>query len=193
MNHLILIKHARPQIDETQSAPDWHLSDSGRASCTPLAEALRPYKPDLLITSEEPKARETGQLVADALQIPYSSAPNFHEHDRKGVLFIPQETWHTTVKTFFAHPNDLIFGNETANQARLRFTRAVEKTVQTHPHKTIAHRHTRHCHLFIHRPKNPNKWLRPLATIRPAILCGIRPTGLQLERHCNTNILRVNF
>jgi len=60
MNHLILIKHALPQINKTQSAPDWQLSDSGRASCAPLAEALRPYKPDLLITSEEPKARETG-------------------------------------------------------------------------------------------------------------------------------------
>jgi len=138
MNHLILIKHAQPQIDETKSAPDWHLSDSGRASCIPLADALCPYKPDLFITSEEPKARETGQLVADVLQIPYSSAPNLHEHDRKGVPFIPQETWHTTVKTFFARPNDLIFGNETAHQARTRFTQAVKKAVKTHPHKTIA-------------------------------------------------------
>jgi len=138
VSHLILIKHAMSQIDETKSAPDWLLSDSGRASCTPLADALHPYKPDLLITSEEPKAHETGQLVADALQIPYSSAPNFHEHDRKGVPFIPPETWHTTVKTFFACPSDLIFGNETANQARRRFTQAVEKAVKTHPHKTIA-------------------------------------------------------
>ena len=138
MNHLILIKHALPQIDETKPAPDWQLSDSGRASCTHLADALRPYKPDLLITSEESKARETGQLVAEHLQILYSSAPNLHEHDRKGVPFIPRETWHTTVKTFFARPSDLIFGNETANQARLRFTRAVEKVEKTHPHKTIA-------------------------------------------------------
>ena len=138
MNHLILIKHALPQIDETKSARDWQLSDSGRASCTPLAKALRPYKPDLLITSEEPKALETGQLVAEHLQIPYTSAPNLHEHDRKGVPFIPQETWYATVKTFFAHPNDLIFGNETAHQTRTRFTRAIEKTVKTHPHKTIA-------------------------------------------------------
>ncbi|MXX15185.1 MAG: histidine phosphatase family protein [Gemmatimonadetes bacterium] len=138
MNHLILIKHAQPQIDKTKSAPDWHLSDSGRASCIPLAEALRPYKPDLLITSEEPKARETGQLVAEALQIPYTLAPNFHEHDRKGVPFISPETWHSIVKTFFARPNALIFGNETAHQARLRFTQAIEKAVKTHPRKTIA-------------------------------------------------------
>ena len=77
MNHLILIKHALPQIDETKPAPDWQLSDSGRASCTHLADALRPYKPDLLITSEESKARENGQLVAEHLQILYSSAPTF--------------------------------------------------------------------------------------------------------------------
>ncbi len=139
MNHLILIKHAMPQIDETKSASDWRLSERGRASCLFLADALRPYKPDLFITSEEPKARETGRLSAEHLHISWSPAPNFHEHDRNGVPFIPdREIWHTAVKTFFARPNDLIFGRETANQARIRFTRAVEKAVETHPRKTIA-------------------------------------------------------
>ena len=108
-------------------------------SCALLADSLRPYQPDLFVTSEEPKARETGQLSAERLQIPWSSEPDFHEHDREGVSFIPdREVWHTTVKTFFARPNDLILGNETANQARIRFAQAVEKAVETHPHKTIA-------------------------------------------------------
>jgi phosphohistidine phosphatase SixA len=65
MNHLILIKHAMPQVDEQKSSADWQLSDRGRASCKPLADASRPYKPDLFITSEEPKARESGQLTAE--------------------------------------------------------------------------------------------------------------------------------
>ena len=135
---LILIKHAMPQIDETNSASDWQLSEHGRASCRPLAEALYPYEPDLFVTSDEPKARETGRLCADHLQIPWSPVPNLHEHDRKGVPFMRREIWHAVLKTFFARPDDLIFGNETANQARLRFRRAVETVVETHPHKTIA-------------------------------------------------------
>ena len=138
MHHLILIKHAMPQIDEAKFASDWHLSDCGRASCALLADALRPYKPDLVITSEEPKARETGQLVAEYLHIFSSPVSNFHEHDRKGVPFMPRETWHTTVRTFFARPSDLIFGRETANDALNRFTLAVEKAVKMHLHKTIA-------------------------------------------------------
>ena len=135
---LILVKHAMPQIDETKSAADWHLSERGRASCLDLAEALRPYNPDLFVTSDEPKARETGQLVAEHLRLPCSPVPNLHEHDRRGVPFMRREIWHATLKTFFARPDDPIFGNETANQARLRFSRAVEAVVETHPHKTIA-------------------------------------------------------
>ena len=135
---LILIKHAMPQIDEAKSAADWPLSERGRASCLDLAEALRPYKPDLFVTSDEPKARETGQLSAEHLRLPWSPVSNLHEHDRKGVPFTRREIWHATLKTFFARPNDLILGNETANQARLRFSRAVEAVVETHPHKTIA-------------------------------------------------------
>ena len=139
MNHLILIKHAMPQIDKTKSSFYWELSDSGRANCKPLAHALKRYKPDLFITSEEAKARETGQRTAEHLQIPWSSAPNLHEHDRKGFAFVPdRETWHNTVKTFYERPNDLIFGNETAVQACVRFTQAIKKTVETHPHQTIA-------------------------------------------------------
>ncbi|MDP6039715.1 MAG: histidine phosphatase family protein [Candidatus Latescibacteria bacterium] len=139
MNHLILIKHAMPQIDETKLSSNWQLSDPGRASCKPLAHALKSYKPDLFITSEEPKARETGQAAAKHLQIPCSSAPNLHEHDRKGFAFEhDREIWHNTVQTFFNRPNDLIFGSETANQARDRFARAVENAVQKYPQQTIA-------------------------------------------------------
>ena len=107
---LILIKRAMPQVDETKSSSDWQLSERGRASCRHLAEALRPYKPALFVTSEEPKARETGQLSAEHLQILWSPVPNLHEHDRKGVPFTRREIWQATLKTFFARPDDrLIF------------------------------------------------------------------------------------
>jgi len=130
MSHLILIKHAMPQIDTTKSSRDWILSPEGRQSCRPLAEKIQPYAPLQMITSDEPKAHDTGKIAADHLNIPCTTRPNLHEHDRVGVPFISDKTkWHATIQTFFVQPNDLIFGNETATQAKDRFTNALNQVL----------------------------------------------------------------
>lgn len=119
-----------PHIDTTQSSRNWELSAEGRQSCIPLAHALKTYAPQHMITSDEPKARDTGQTVAQHLHIPCITVPNLHEHDRQGVPFMPNKTkWQNTIQAFFNQPNDLIFGNETATQAQKRFTKAIEHTL----------------------------------------------------------------
>jgi len=133
MEHLILIKHAMPKIDTSKSSRHWELSPEGRQSCIPLAEAIKTYSPQQMITSDEPKARDTGQMVANHLNIPCSSVPNLHEHDRQNAPFITDKIqWHNTIQTFFNQPNALIFGNETATQARERFTQAIHHTLTNH-------------------------------------------------------------
>lgn len=37
---VILIKHVRPQVIPTASAPQWRLGDEGRQQCAALADAL---------------------------------------------------------------------------------------------------------------------------------------------------------
>jgi broad specificity phosphatase PhoE len=135
---LLLIKHSLPVPVPRIDAHDWQLSDKGRHRCNALAERVAPYAPTIIVTSLEPKARETGDLVGRALNIPVESAPNLHEHDRTGVPWLDQDLFETAVRTFFDRPNDLVFGRETARESASRFSRAVEETLARHPTGTLA-------------------------------------------------------
>lgn len=124
---LILVKHARPQITSTQPAAQWSLSDAGRQQCAPLADALAPWEPEVIVASEEPKATETGRLMAQRLGIPWHTATGLHEHDRSTAPYIrDEETFHARIKLLFAQPENLNFGTETARQALARFSEALD-------------------------------------------------------------------
>jgi broad specificity phosphatase PhoE len=114
------------------------LSDEGRKSCSALAARLREHQPDIIITSSEPKANETGLLVSEALGIPFETAPGLHEHER-GTMPIIGDTaaWEALVEEFFERPDDLVFGDETATQARERFSEAMSVVLDNRPDETL--------------------------------------------------------
>jgi broad specificity phosphatase PhoE len=132
MRKLILIKHAAPLVDPNRSSETWRLSEKGRASCGPLAEALRLYDLSLLISSEEPKARETAQAVATLLNIPAETAPGLHEHDRSNVPHMRSGEFISHVELMFRRPAERILGRESADEARVRFQAAVTAVLEKH-------------------------------------------------------------
>lgn len=139
MTSLILIRHAAVQIDRDVPAKEWRLSANGRARTRQLAPHLLPYSLRRIITSIEPKARETGQILAATLGLPRHTAVNLHEHDREGVpYFARHEDFVTAVTRFFARPDELVLGRETAVQARERFDMAVSHLAKTYPAENIA-------------------------------------------------------
>src|SRR5689334_24407547 len=87
MPNLILIKHASPKVDPDQPPEQWEQSDDGRRRAARLAEKLAamPDRPAVVISSEELKARQTAQVIADTVGVPMSTAPGLHEHDRSTV------------------------------------------------------------------------------------------------------------
>jgi broad specificity phosphatase PhoE len=135
---LILVKHARPQMTEGAPSHEWGLSPEGRAACGPLAEAVRPHDPAVIVTSEEPKARETGQLVAKALGKPVETAPGLEEHDRSNVPMMRTGEFLSALANFFKEQNRLVLGKETGYQAAERFQRAVESVLDKHPDGNVA-------------------------------------------------------
>lgn len=138
-SHLILVKHSLPEIVPSIPAKQWHLSSTGRQRCEQLAVRLKEHSPDILITSDEPKAQETGQIVANLLGTPCTTAPNFHEHDRSNVEHFPaEEQFDKRVAHFFAHPHCLVFGQETADDAHARFADAVSTAITQYPTRTVA-------------------------------------------------------
>ncbi|TRO49026.1 histidine phosphatase family protein, partial [Candidatus Bathyarchaeota archaeon] len=78
MNNLILVKHSLPEMVSTVPAKEWRLSQSGQVRCSALAEKLESFSPDVIISSTEPKAIETAQIVAHQLNKPLYTVEGLH-------------------------------------------------------------------------------------------------------------------
>lgn len=136
---LIFIRHAAVEINPDVPSREWRLSADGRSQARQLASQLLPYHLTRIFTSDEAKARETGQIIADELNISWQETLNLHEHDRQGApFFTSNDAFETAVARFFAQPDTLVFGNETAHQAFKRFDTAVHHLLTTHPDDTLA-------------------------------------------------------
>ena len=136
---LILIKHALPEVVPGKPPSSWLLSEAGKKSCRPLAERLRGYGPQVVVTSTEPKANETGLRMSSVLGLPFESAPDLHETKRETVDYYSMaDEWHARVSEFFSRPDELVLGEETANQATARFTNAVDAVLERNPERTVA-------------------------------------------------------
>jgi len=127
-----------PVLDPTTPAPDWHLGERGRALSELLANKLAAYSPDVVVSSVEPKAIETAQIVANRLSLPHEIAEGLHEHDRRNVPFMPLAELEARAAEFFAKPDQLVLGSETGNQAHARFAKAIDRVIEKHPRKNIA-------------------------------------------------------
>jgi len=138
MPNLYLIKHSMPELVPGVPAPEWHLGSLGRARCESLAQKLSAYPLDVMVSSVEPKAIETAQIVAARLGKPHEIGVNLHEHERRNVPFMPLAELEARVAEFFVKPNELVLGSETANEARTRFANAIECVLEKHPQKNIA-------------------------------------------------------
>ena len=136
---LILVRHSLPEMVSGVPASEWHLSAEGRRRCTALAGGLVAYGLAAIISSREPKAVETGQIVAETLSIPFETAPGLHEHERGVVLSLgSREDFEAQVARFFKHPDELVLGYETADEAHARFARAVVSAIRRRPGSNLA-------------------------------------------------------
>ena len=138
MTALILVKHSLPEIVENTPASGWKLSVEGRGRCKRLAERLAKYKPDQIISSLEPKAKETADILAGELGLPASTLEGLHEHDRNHVGYLSNDKFQESIQEFFSRPEELVFGSETAGQAYRRFKAAVDSIWNLHPNQTLA-------------------------------------------------------
>jgi len=127
---LILVKHALPIVVPAVPPARWLLSDAGRASCGALAARLRAYIPASIVASDEPKARETAELLAAGLGLHERLRldRDLREHARgPGDFFADTAAFHDAVRRCFAEPERRIFGRETAAAAEARFTTAIRR------------------------------------------------------------------
>jgi broad specificity phosphatase PhoE len=139
MRNLVFVRHSQTWPDSDIPSREWFLSKEGRRRCEPLAVRLQPYDLDLIVTSVELKAVETGELVAKRLRIPCRAAANLHEHERESASYFETRAGFVeAVRNLFAYPDKLIFGDETGLAAKQRFEKAVDSVMVANPRENIA-------------------------------------------------------
>ncbi len=139
---LVLVRHSQPEIEPDRLAATWRLSELGRRHAESLAARLGHYRADVIWCSREPKAKETAQIIGHALGLPLRVRDGLEEHHRRNVPFIQSaQEFEQAVEEFFSWPARLVLGSETANQARDRFTAAIEAVLQADSEDAIVVTH----------------------------------------------------
>ena len=181
LNYLILIRHSNPDIVTNRPANEWRLSESGRLRATHLAEHLSLYSPTVFYSSNEPKAVETAEIMASSLGRPYLIRHGLQEHARETLEWTDQDSFQKQVRHLFERPDELVFGEETANQALARFRGSVLELLKLHPDESIAiTSHGTVMTLFVCGP-NPLEPIQFWSSLElPALVVLRRPT-LELE------------
>jgi broad specificity phosphatase PhoE len=137
MPHLILVKHALPEIIPALPAKQWHLSEVGRIQCALLADQLAIYGPAVLVSSSEPKALETAHLVAQRMRTSVQVVDGLQEHDRSNTPWLGPEEFGRAIADFFRHPTELVLGCETAQQASERFAKTVAEVTSRYAEQNM--------------------------------------------------------
>jgi broad specificity phosphatase PhoE len=122
MPKLILIKHAKPLITPNMPAKSWLLSEEGQKDTENFAFMLKPYQPQQIFSSPEPKAMETALTLTTVLKIPFLIVDDLYEHQRANEPYDDDRAvFISKIKNLFDNPDKLVYGEETANQALIRF------------------------------------------------------------------------
>lgn len=131
---VVLVRHARPVLRAGVPAREWKLDDGAAAACRALATevearlAAAGRRVTRLWSSTEPKAVGTAEALGDAWGLaPEGTHPGLDEHRRGPLPIVDDVAWRETVGRMFAEPDELVLGEETAAQARARFTAALEE------------------------------------------------------------------
>ena len=129
MRNLILVRHSLPDIKRDVPAAQWRLSEAGKTRAAAFARQLDPGSARTIFTSEEPKAVETGHALATVWDLPVEPVHGLQEHARPAAQMLSRDQFEDRIRQMFARRNELVFGTETAEQARRRFTLALMRLV----------------------------------------------------------------
>jgi broad specificity phosphatase PhoE len=140
---VVLVKHAQPVLDPTRPPCEWRLGEDGEAQARRLALRLRRFLPFHLVSSPEPKARRTMEIVAADLHVETKkTVEGLRELDRAALPIMSVEDHRSLNARVFAELDMPVVGAESARTARDRFAAAVRAEVAAHPRENaviIAH------------------------------------------------------
>ncbi|ULJ80785.1 phosphoglycerate mutase family protein [Rhizobium sp. C104] len=124
--------HPQVKIDANVPVPKWGLSDVGAARARKAAESAWARQLRQIISSDETKAIETAEILAEATGVTIEIVHGMHENDRSATGFLPPAQFEEAANWFFAHPEESFKGWERAVDAQARIVEAVKTVLATH-------------------------------------------------------------
>jgi broad specificity phosphatase PhoE len=135
---VFLITHPEIVVDPLIPVPKWRLSPRGLARVQRMLEQTWVAEIGYIATSEERKAVETAELLADHLALSYVTRADLGENDRSATGYLPREEFEATADLFFAHPDRSVRGWEPARNAQARIIGAIDRILEGAPPVDIA-------------------------------------------------------
>ena len=137
MKYLLLARHSNTIINQAEEPICWPLSTIGKENARNIVAKIGIYQPEIIISSIEQKAIETAKVFADALNIDLIIIKDLHEQRRNGIRLLSNKVFHNNIRKLFVNPDQLVFGDELANQANNRFASAIRIIEAEYPDKTL--------------------------------------------------------
>lgn len=149
VRRLILIRHSQSAVRPDLPPAQWHLTPEGVTRARALAARVDPGDASRIFSSSEPKALETARVLGEVWTLPVEEVPGLHEHVRPANGIVSAEEFEATIAALFARPSEIVFGSESADAARQRFTAAVTALVARHAGDIVIVTHGTVMALFI--------------------------------------------
>lgn len=136
--HLLFVRHSLPVLEESIERRFWHLSDEGRRRADAMADYLRRYDVQAIVSSDELKSIETAHAISTRLNCPFEVDARLREHSIDSEPFRSEPAFKRLVHSFFASPDEIVFGTESAITACDRLATAVSTAREKYPTGDVA-------------------------------------------------------
>ena len=140
MPRLCLVRHTTPLIDQDRPAEEWGVGEEGRAQVESILPTLEEIGPTIIVTSPEPKARITAEILAQGTGLELRIDDDLRE---QGLGAVPwyggHDEFHSMVREHFALPEMTILGNESSRAAATRFNHVVQGFTPTEVPVLVSH------------------------------------------------------
>ena len=123
------LSHPEVQIDPATPVRQWGLSPRGRRRVEDCISANWLVGTTQIVSSEECKAVETAQAIANALNVDLEIRERMHENDRSSTGFLAPDAFEETADAFFARSDASVRGWERAVDAQLRIVGEIEQVL----------------------------------------------------------------
>lgn len=124
---LILVKHGAPLITPGAPPSGWPLAEEGREQARRIAARLAPFAPAAVVSSLELKAVETARIIAEVFALAPACDACLGEQRNDAGPFTDAASFQSSVARMFAEPGEVVMGEESADEAYLRFSAALDR------------------------------------------------------------------